>query len=459
MKRNTILSFLITASILLSLVVFMYPASADDNQTVLWLSADWHLDITDQSDPRGTAWPCDWGDYLYGNARDAVNDTRDMDVDYAWVVGDMLSWHDQGSGYPDPDGGPFDISWERFGGAWCNLTVNQYKNWTIGNHDGGWWNVTPYCDEIGIPRDAGSDSQWYYYDIGNINGGGVRIICMADEETKSGGDHTGNGEIGLTQHTWVNDSIASAYASGLSVFIFNHQRVAESWFPLASDTSYNGMTGYPIDDIMNYWNTQGTPISFFACGHCHQSNQNDYYTDDLEETHYGTSCCLIGSIAYYSSISVGDKRHWPCSRYLNFTDGSTTVVVKAYNHTSNEFFPTNEFTFELEYAWDPLPEGEEADGPVFQSINGQANNTILQENNRTFVWSNISDVNYYELRIGNSTSEGNVTDIFLFLSDINETNYGINFTDSGGNIEFILSHEYNISYYGYHYYQVRAFTG
>ena len=91
----------------------------------------------------------------------------------------------------------------------------------------------------------------------------------------------------------------------------------------------------------------------------------------------------------------------------------------------------------------------------FQSINNQVNDTVLQDQNRTFNWTKVNDTVYYQLQISNSSTFGTT---FVSLADINETNYGANYAVVGDYIEFILPYQYNVSWYGYHYYQVRAYT-
>ena len=44
------------------------------------------------------------------------------------------------------------------------------------------------------------------------------------------------------------------------------------------------------------------------------------------------------------------------------------------------------------------------------------------------------------------------------LTDINEPNYGVNYTEAGDYIEFILPSQYEVTFYGSHYYRVRAYT-
>jgi len=408
---------------------------SDDTQTIIWLTADWHCDIIT-------------GDYSYAfnNAWDAINDTNAMNVDYAFLVGDAMSWYDPGAGYPDPQSGPYPISCGRFETLWNNLSVSKYKNWSIGNHDAGWWNYD--SDIIMTPRASGSGGQYYYYDLGNTSGGGVRVIMMADEGTVSGGTWSGHGEISLTQYNWVNTTITSAYANNMNVFIFMHQKIPGTH--AGSQSSAYQVTA-PIGPLLAYWNGQSKPISLFACGHSHDSCLG---SNDWIETYQGTTNVLICSIAKWSS------NHDPCSRYLYFTEGSTSVTIKAYNHYTDSFYAANDYTFELLYDWIPDDNGgsnpeEPEDDISIQSINGLSNNSITSNVNRSFNWTKINNTSCYNLQISNSSD---FSTVFLNLSDINELNYAAYYTEKGSYVEFYLPYAYNISFYGDHYYRVRAYS-
>jgi hypothetical protein len=99
-----------------------------------------------------------------------------------------------------------------------------------------------------------------------------------------------------------------------------------------------------------------------------------------------------------------------------------------------------------------IPSGE---GDIsIKSINSESDGSVLVDHSRTFNWTKIDDTVYYNLQISNSSSFSNT---FLDLSGINETNYGVNYTEKGDYVEFTLPYAYNVTYYGWHYYRVRAY--
>lgn len=113
----------------------------------------------------------------------------------------------------------------------------------------------------------------------------------------------------------------------------------------------------------------------------------------------------------------------------------------------------------LRYTWIyNVTDLEEDEGLNFMLINNLENNSIVQETNRTFEWTNMS-VTTYSIRVSNDSS---FTDIFLQLDNISEgceleNMPGGDFYSNETHVVFILPYLYNITYYGYHYYQVRSY--
>lgn len=438
MNRKTLGSIILGVMLVFS-TLFVFPSvTSHSNETIVWFSADWHLDVND------TEMGDVYGGGAFLNAWDATNDSEGLGVDYAYIAGDMLSWYDPKWGNSTSYNGwgtdAYLNAWKSFDVIWSNFTGTIYKNWSIGNHDGGWWNQT--FSSPSVPRASGAGGQYYFYDMGNI-----RLIFMADEETRDGGVHTGNGEVGVTQYNWVNASIGYAYTNNSNVFIVMHQRAETSWFSGLGDSGYQN--SYSVDVLMDYWNGQGTPVSFFVCGHSHEDNQG---ANDWEETNYGTSCCLIGSLAYWRSGTP--NRGYPCSRYMYLTNGSTTVTVRAYNHTSNTFKASNDFTFVLNWAWDDGT-GESAAGvPEITSIDYQTNNgTILINDNTPYInWSLVNNTLYYNLVVANDSG---FTDVYRNLTDVNNANYPTKYSENATRVTFEMPDAYTLAN-GTYYYRVRA---
>ena len=80
-----------------------------------------------------------------------------------------------------------------------------------------------------------------------------------------------------------------------------------------------------------------------------------------------------------------------------------------------------------------------------------------------FVWNKIDSATNYSIRIGNSTVGPDVTDVFLQFDNISEGCAlegmpGGDYFENTTHVTFVLPYAYNVSYLGYHYYQVRAFA-
>lgn len=149
------------------------------------------------------------------------------------------------------------------------------------------------------------------------------------------------------------------------------------------------------------------------------------------------------------------------------TSVSSCNVIRGWKIANNE---------SLDWDWPPGPLDDDDDETTiaFDSINGEANNSILRAANRSFTWVKIAGATAYDIRVGNSTSNNNVTDIFLQLNNItvsdgNCTNTFLNTSDSASPhnynywesstlCTFYLPYHFNITYIGYHYYQIRVRT-
>lgn len=98
--------------------------------------------------------------------------------------------------------------------------------------------------------------------------------------------------------------------------------------------------------------------------------------------------------------------------------------------------------------------------PQFMSINNQQNNTAVLTGRRYFNWTKIDTASAYQLQISNSST---FSTTFFDANNITEgcgfeSMPGGNYTEKGGYVEFYLPYAYNISWYGNHYYRVRAYS-
>jgi hypothetical protein len=92
---------------------------------------------------------------------------------------------------------------------------------------------------------------------------------------------------------------------------------------------------------------------------------------------------------------------------------------------------------------------------TINSINNLSNNSITQDTLYLLNWSKADDAVCYWLEISNDSG---FTDLILTLPDINESNYGVNYTEIGTYVEFILPSVYRQSLYQYYYVRVTYYT-
>jgi len=107
----------------------------------------------------------------------------------------------------------------------------------------------------------------------------------------------------------------------------------------------------------------------------------------------------------------------------------------------------------------------------FQSINNLGNNSVIQDQCRWFNWTRYENTTSYSIRISNTSA---MDDIFLQLDNITVSNgwcnntflntsasaspHSYNYWENSTHCYFYLPYVYNITDYGYDYYQVRAYT-
>jgi len=169
------------------------------------------------------------------------------------------------------------------------------------------------------------------------------------------------------------------------------------------------------------------------------------------------------------AVSYDECKTWVHRKEINdweygfiFITGNKTIITT--NKYSSNFTANFKFTqFNIEWLTDSADSlnylGSDPSTEIsFHSINGQNNNTNLQDSNRTFVYPIVNNTDHYDIRVGNSTHGSNVTEVFLQLDNINLTNYPSHYSENSTHVTFIIPDQYNITFYGYHYYQVRAYT-
>jgi len=402
-----ILVFPIIFSIIFSAFILVNnPTQAD----TLWFVSDVHVGAGSHPETNGDFW-------------DAINDTESIGVDYAFIIGDLV--------YDIPVS-PSD--WVTFHNIWDELDEVIYKNYTIGNHD---------CDWETYSR---LSSISYTYAIGN-----TLIISIGDEGTTP---TTGGDADYSTQLSWLNSTVQAN--SDKNIIVLSHH-------PINDTTYYTNTPVTPIDEYQGFidWieSSGDYHINAWLNGHHHLTKDGTY---DVIMEQDDIVFANIGSIATWGT----HPSNYPESTYWDFTNDSTQVVVRAYEHTGNTWYSNSEFPYYFNLTY-PFSMEEDIH---FASINDATNNSDVVENNRWFNWTSEENATTYSIRIANDSA---FTDIFLQLDNITITDgwctnnflntsasgspYEYNYWEDSALCHYYLPYVYNITFYDYHYYQVRSY--
>lgn len=173
-----------------------------------------------------------------------------------------------------------------------------------------------------------------------------------------------------------------------------------------------------------------------------------------------------------SQLTTSQKSYmsWIYGIYHNISNGcdiANLISPPNYNITFSQKGNSNNYVIlELNYNSNTATvydhSGTYEDGSLqIYLINSQGNNTVLQDNNRTFICNIVSGATNYSLRVSNYSDFH--AEIFLQLDNISEGCAlegmpGGDYFENSTHWTFVLPYAYNVSYLGYHYYQVKAFT-
>ena len=172
--------------------------------------------------------------------------------------------------------------------------------------------------------------------------------------------------------------------------------------------------------------------------------------DDYDETYYAGNDTIVVDAFYNQTIYIDKREEWGWANITVFCTSNDTEIgwSQGYDDTIH-FEVVNGSSYEVTGSTDIH----------FNSINGDVNNTATLVGQRVFNWSKMPDATIYSIRISNHS---NFTEVFLQLDNISEgcaleSMPGGNYQEVGDYVEFSLPYAYNVTYLGWHYYQVRYY--
>lgn len=257
---------------------------------------------------------------------------------------------------------------------------------------------------------------------------------------------------GTTKNTWIMPTDAK-FAYGGQMVWTNDTRViligamsSSTWNPINfQEVFFDDDGSYDLGDYWTWTNSlQLTPQGADYC-----NNSIYFYTDDTDD-----DSGVIHRFTLPGGGGTANKvQEWTIPGQNQEGEGIT--FMDNYLH----FGLINESVFKTN-----IPEitggSPGSIAPEFQSINGQGNNTDVYNGRRYFNWTRITNATVYELQISNNSI---FTDVFLDLSNISlgcdlTSMPGGSYTEYTNYCVFYLPYMYNVSWYGSHYYRVRAYT-
>jgi len=164
-----------------------------------------------------------------------------------------------------------------------------------------------------------------------------------------------SGRIGSSARTFTENIVQNN--PDKNIFICHHH-------PVVGTVGYSTTAGYGLESDSDSWAKnliQNNPnIAAWLCGHIHVGVRGDgSYPWHVNK--YGAEFINVSKVTYNSTLSGTTPS---ISRLLQFRNGSKTVVVKFRNHEKREWVEEEEYTFELPFEVEGVPEEEAPPTPA-----------------------------------------------------------------------------------------------
>lgn len=437
LNKKKLTSLVVSSLIVLTLCMVLFSVNTSageyDNLT-FWFTSGQHIGA---STWEPAIYPADLED-MY---RLATNDTRDnisYDIHLVRALGDLTDTGTSGQ-YSDF------YAIESIIEGYADECIN-----TTGNHDG-------------LPP-SGWDAESGYNKASARTFGNV-VIYSLNVDAMWSRDYDYDGQM-----EWLNTSL-QANTSNICILSLEVPMYHAIYNYAGAYASYEAT---PADDFN--WLLDNTNVEMYIFGDFHK-NVDRY--DVINVTGFGTGYGGRDAtlLAYSGTTQRSSYSNWNTnvnSLFMLFEHGSDEVKLRWRNHTSASWATTNHdggvhdadgttdtyFTWNMSMAFDSGSPDPEVTPPHFTSINNQENDTSLFTSNRTFVFTLVENTTTYQLQVSNSSTFATT---FIDLSNISEGSGlesmpGGGYSENATHVTFLLPYAYNISFYGSHYYRVRAYT-
>ena len=414
-------------------VFFITPIGATSYTFKVWAWGDCHVD--------------DGANDVY--FEDAINDSNSaFDFDISLGVGDMIESDDTHSN----DLAEY-IEWKQI----RNNSIHDREDFYCfgGNHEAKNGYDSSYFSEFDPMGDSGqldnsnrpyeiinrnganplnnSDDLRYYFDVGNI-----RFIMMGVDD-----DAGCNGCCHYDNYNWWVSIVENS--SSYNVIMCTH-------LPLIGvGLDGNGFQNYGPYVSYLEGHTESHTISLWINGDHHWLDSPDSRFSTPENALNDCDCYFLN----VASIELSDSESH--SYVFTFTEGSTTLSVGDYRHDTNSWDSSGNpgnVSVTLDFAVSGISSEDEDENLGFLDICGENNDTALSYDTRWFNASKDEEAVCYGFQIANDSV---FSDVFCHISDINESNYGVYYSENSTHFFFRDTNTVG-SYggdYGTHYYRYR----
>jgi hypothetical protein len=422
-----IIPIAIVVAIFGSLIVYT-PASQSNNQYdpqetyLMWVCSDMHV-----------VGPGYSAHTSLGQWSDCIGDALGMSIDSAFCNGDWTDWREaHGETFADQFGYWWNNSGQTYG--WKDVYDNTDVSFAVvGNHDGG-WNVTGDLPQDNWDLDTTKVIGNNLYIIIGDEGPGKSSYDCAPPATKCDCDDP------ACRFGWYEDCIDFVNTSiqnnqDKNLFIVSHFLWRNTTADSDGNYALNNVNMSFFTEMFNWLsnNSFNTPIVWIGA-HNHLNPTELNCVDKF-------GIITIADLAISQSGKSGQYH----STFWTFTNGSTEVLVRAYEHASNTWADTSYFPyyFNLTYAYDPFPPGYD----TFNYVGGYSNaneldyvRDLVSFGNYIFVGAH----NNYNMTILNAADRQNLS--MVSSINVNGEVRGIDIS-SDGNYAFVTT-QFGGGHYG-----------